>query len=94
MLEGRLDLEVEQTLTIRAVYGQKFPWLVLLDERWADEHVDIKLLSWHYRRAVEHIKREETDRDWSRDPDAHLGEHLMVLYARGVLAQSARKERS
>lgn len=35
VLEAHLDLTKEPSLAIRAVYGQWFPWLVLLDPDWA-----------------------------------------------------------
>lgn len=38
MLEDHLDLAREPSLAIRAVYGQWFPWLVLLDTDWARAH--------------------------------------------------------
>jgi hypothetical protein len=33
LLEERLDVTIEQSRAIRAVYGQWVPWLVLLDDR-------------------------------------------------------------
>ena len=38
VLEAHLDPAHDPSLAIRAVYGQWFPWLVLLDEQWAREH--------------------------------------------------------
>jgi hypothetical protein len=38
VLEEHLDVSKEPTLTIRAVYGQWFPWLVYLDKKWAETH--------------------------------------------------------
>jgi len=38
VLEAHLDPAHDSSLAIRAVYGQWFPWLVLLDEQWAREH--------------------------------------------------------
>ncbi|MEW6724485.1 MAG: hypothetical protein AB1331_06145 [Bacillota bacterium] len=35
VLDARLDVAQEPSLAIRAVYGQWFPWLVLLDSEWA-----------------------------------------------------------
>ena len=40
ILEERLDISKEPTLTIRSVYGQWFPWLVYLDKEWAEVNVD------------------------------------------------------
>jgi hypothetical protein len=37
-LEAHLDPAREPSLAIRAVYGQWFPWLVLLDPEWARTH--------------------------------------------------------
>ena len=34
VLENHLDLKQDHSLGVRAVYGQYFPWLVLLDEQW------------------------------------------------------------
>lgn len=38
VLEAHLDPAREPSLAIRAVYGQWFPWLVLLDSDWARDH--------------------------------------------------------
>lgn len=38
VLEAHLDPAREPSLAIRAVYGQWFPWLVLLDPGWARTH--------------------------------------------------------
>jgi hypothetical protein len=38
-LDRHLDPESDGSLTIRSVYGQFFPWLVLLDEDWARARV-------------------------------------------------------
>lgn len=35
VLDSHLDVAQEPSLAIRAVYGQWFPWLVLLDSEWA-----------------------------------------------------------
>ena len=40
LLELHLDVSVEPTLTIRSVYGQWFPWLVLMDAEWAKRNVN------------------------------------------------------
>jgi len=39
VLDRRLDISVEPSLTIRSVYGRHFPWLALLDRRWAETNV-------------------------------------------------------
>lgn len=41
VLEEHLDVGAESTTTVRAVYGQWFPWLVLLDLDWATANVDV-----------------------------------------------------
>ncbi len=38
VLEAHLDVAKEPSLAIRAVYGQWFPWLVLLDSKWARDN--------------------------------------------------------
>jgi hypothetical protein len=38
VLEAHLDSSLDPSLAIRAVYGQWFPWLVLIDSRWAKEN--------------------------------------------------------
>jgi len=39
VLEDHLDVQLEPSPAIRAVYGQWFAWLVLLDEAWASSHI-------------------------------------------------------
>ena len=39
VLESHLNVRRDPSLAIRSIYGQWFPWLVLLDREWADEHV-------------------------------------------------------
>ena len=39
VLEKHLNLEIDPSLAIRSVYGQWFPWLVLLDKKWAMAHI-------------------------------------------------------
>jgi hypothetical protein len=38
VLENHLDISCDPSLAIRAVYGQWFPWIVLLDKEWAKRH--------------------------------------------------------
>jgi len=38
VLEKHLDIEIDPSLAIRAVYGQWFPWIVLLDKDWAEKN--------------------------------------------------------
>lgn len=40
LLERHLDLNLEPSLAVRAVFGQWLPWIVLLDEDWVREHLD------------------------------------------------------
>lgn len=40
VLATRLDMEEEKSLAVRSVYGRWFPWLVLIDSRWAKEAVN------------------------------------------------------
>jgi len=37
VLEAHLDINRDPSLAIRSVYGQWFPWLVLLDQNWAEK---------------------------------------------------------
>lgn len=39
ILEHHLDPNFDTSLAIRAVYGQWFPWLVILDKRWAEQNI-------------------------------------------------------
>jgi len=41
VLEAHLDPTRDPSLAIRAVYGQWFPWLVLLDPEWARTHAAV-----------------------------------------------------
>jgi hypothetical protein len=41
VLEHHLDKRKDPSLAIRAVYGQWFPWLVLLDAAWAEDAVSL-----------------------------------------------------
>jgi hypothetical protein len=43
VLEHHLDPRVEPSLAVRSVYGRWLPWLLLLDERWLTDHVDVIL---------------------------------------------------
>jgi len=38
VLENHLHISRDPSLAIRAVYGQWFPWIVLLDPEWAESH--------------------------------------------------------
>lgn len=39
VLDAHLDVKKDPSLAIRAVYGQWFPWLVLMDKKWAKANV-------------------------------------------------------
>ncbi|MEW6490936.1 MAG: hypothetical protein AB1589_00060 [Cyanobacteriota bacterium] len=39
VLDEHLDIDQEPSLAIRSVYGQWFPWLMLLDGNWATQNV-------------------------------------------------------
>ena len=41
VLEKHLDPSFDPSLAIRSVYGRWFPWLVLLDAKWAREHTEL-----------------------------------------------------
>ena len=41
VLEQHLDSTADPSLAVRAVYGQRFPWLCLLDQRWAAERAGV-----------------------------------------------------
>ena len=54
VLDAHLDITRDPSLAIRSVYGQWFPWLVLLDRDWATENVakifpseDAAIHYWH-----------------------------------------------
>jgi hypothetical protein len=40
LLEQHLDIAIDPSLGVRAVYGQWFPWLVVLDSAWAASKVE------------------------------------------------------
>jgi len=115
VLDFHLDTDVEKSLSIRAVYGAKFPLLFLLDEQWATENVKLifspeehlqKLhdAAWdayvtynraytnvfdalleEYRAAVERMSSIPSEKSSMANPEAHLAEHLVVLYWQGKL---------
>ncbi len=58
VLNNHLDISKESSLAVRSVYGQWFPWLVLLDKKWAqesaakifptdDSHIAHRNAAWH-----------------------------------------------
>ena len=51
VLDRHLDVNVDPALTVRAVYGQWFPWLVLIDVQWATQNV-----SRIFPRGSEHLQ--------------------------------------
>ncbi len=40
ILDGHLDIGKDPSLAVRSVYGQWFPWLAMVDERWTADNVD------------------------------------------------------
>ena len=51
-LEKHLDPEFDPSPAIRAVFGQWYPWLVLLDENWAKDNID-KIFSTENKRLYD-----------------------------------------
>jgi len=39
-LEARLDINVEPSRAVRAVYGRWYPWIAMLDRGWASDNTD------------------------------------------------------
>ncbi len=39
VLERHLDIQVDPSLAIRAVYGERLPWLVLIDPEWVSSNL-------------------------------------------------------
>ena len=116
-LERHLDPAIDPSPTIRSVYGEWFPHLVLLDEAWARQHVEsifpddhpklrdaawetylrccpaynlpFAILRQQYLDAVDRLdelgERDSTQRE---SIGGVLGEHLVVLAGRGLVAWS------
>ncbi len=111
-LERHLDPVAEPSPAIRAVFGQWFPWLLLLDSSWTKAKIkaifpaDCPVLwdaAWQtyiafcpaynepftalreqYSSAVDRLLLDsETKASWH---DGHLGDHLMVMVGRGLIA--------
>lgn len=116
-LERHLDPGIDPSPTIRSVYGEWFPHLVLLDEAWARKHVpsifpdalpELRDAAWetYLRRCpvynlpfalLRHQYLEAVDglgeiggRDSStrESVGGFLGEHLVILAGRGLVAWS------
>ncbi len=116
-LERHLDPAIDPSPAIRSVYGQWFPYLVLLDDAWASQHVasifpedqpELRDAAWEtylrfcrvYNRPFELLRsqyREAVDRvdeNGGHDPSTResiggfLGEHLVILAGRGLVAWS------
>ena len=116
-LERHLDPAIDPSPAIRSVYGQWFPYLVLLDDAWAGQHVasifpdnqpELRDAAWEtylrfcrvYNRPFELLRsqyREAVDRvdeTGGHDPSTRetiggfLGEHLVILAGRGLVAWS------
>ena len=116
-LERHLDPAIDPSPAIRSIYGQWFPYLVLLDDAWASQHVTrifpddqpelrdaawetylrfcevynlpFKLLRGQYLAAVNRLE-ETSDRHSTATESIGglLGEHLVVLAGRGLVAWS------
>ena len=116
-LERHLDPVIDPSPTVRSVYGEWFPHLVLLDEAWARQHVEsifpddqpklrdaawetylrrcpvynlpFELLRHQYLDAVDRLD-EIGGRDSSTRESigGFLGEHLVILAGRGLVAWS------
>lgn len=41
VLDRHLDLAIDQSLAVRSVYGQFYPWLHLVDSEWAEALLDV-----------------------------------------------------
>ena len=114
-LERHLDPAIDPSPAIRSVYGQWFPYLVLLDEAWATQHVasifpddhpelrdaawetylrfchvyhlPFELLRGQYLAAVNRLDETgERDLTVTDSIGGFLGEHLVILAGRGLVA--------
>jgi hypothetical protein len=52
VLNQHLTLSFDSSLAVRSIYGQRFPWFVFLDQRWATQNIS----------SI--FPAEETFRDW------------------------------
>ena len=116
-LERHLDPAIDPSPTVRSVYGEWFPHLVLLDEAWARKHVEsifpddqprlrdaawetylrrcpaynlpFELLRHQYPKAVDRLdEMGERDSTSNESIGGFLGEHLVTLAGRGLVAWS------
>lgn len=116
-LERHLDPAIDPSPTIRSVYGEWFPHLVLLDEAWARQHVEsifpddqrklrdaawetylrccpaynlpFEILRHQYLEAVDGLDElRERDSTKRESIGGLLGEHLVILAGRGLVAWS------
>lgn len=116
-LERHLDPAIDPSPAIRSVYGRWFPYLVLLDDAWASQHLarifpddqpelrdaawetylrycdvytlSFELLRGHYLAAVNRLERtRERDSTTTEGIAGFLGEHLVTLAGRGLVAWS------
>ena len=120
-LEKHLDPTFDPSPAIRAVFGRWYPWLVLLDRRWAKNNLDkiftasnrlLRYVAWNayiqytqvYNPAFELLREQyeitinelsktaieagndSTNTGWVESPGTKLGEHLVVLVGRGIIA--------
>ena len=116
-LERHLDPAIDPSPAIRSVYGQWFPYLVLLDDAWASQRVtsifpddqpELRDAAWGtylrycrvYNRPFEILRSryceavDRVDETGGHDPSTRgsiggfLGEHLVILAGRGLVAWS------
>lgn len=116
-LERHLDPAIDPSPAIRSVYGQWFPYLVLLDDAWASQQVTsifpddqpelrdaawetylrrcpvynrpFQLLRDQYLEAVDRLDETEGHDSSTRENiGGFLGEHLVLLAGRGLIAWS------
>ena len=120
-LEKHLDPKFDPSPAIRAVFGRWYPWLVLLDRRWAKNNLDkiftdsnrlLRYVAWNayiqytqvYNPAFELLREQyeitinelsktaieagnnSTNTGWVESPGTKLGEHIVVLVGRGIIA--------
>jgi hypothetical protein len=114
-LKRHLDPAADPSPAIRAVFGQWFPWLQLLDSSWAEANVQtifpavnpvlrdaawqtyltfcpaydetFRVLRDQYSAGVDRLQLDSEAKSIRfGQPDGRLGEHLMVMVGRGVLA--------
>jgi len=113
VLERHLRPDMEPSLAVRAVYGERLPALIAYDPAWVENHMSaifpvgnehaalykaawetfiiwtrpydnvFEMLKAQYDRVVGHLGDKSFYR--SESAAAHLSEHLIVFYARGII---------